>query len=266
MSGSEIKRKDQFRGKVLKTSLAGALVDIGVNQPAVIHVSKIPQPEIEGIKRVADILEIGQEIDVWVHKVKDDHIELTMFKPLDLEWREIKKGMVVKGKIVRIEKFGAFVEIGAERPGLIHISEMAHGYVKAPTDVVKEEEEVEVEVLEVSKRKKQIKLSMKTLEPEPELVSPPKLPPREKAAKKKKTRKDRKRKDDFSEFLVTMSDSPELEGEAEPTAMEIALREAMDKAKVKKKELDEKNKKTKSVDKEQEDLLARTLEQKVQTS
>ena len=53
-----------------------------------------------------------------------------MFKPLDLEWRDMKKGMTVKGTVVRLEKFGAFVEIGAERPGLVHISEMAHGYVK----------------------------------------------------------------------------------------------------------------------------------------
>ena len=60
-----------------------------------------------------------------------------MIKPLDLEWREIKTGLVVKGTVVRLETFGAFVEIGAERPGLIHISEMAHGYVRTPADVLK---------------------------------------------------------------------------------------------------------------------------------
>ncbi len=39
-----------------------------------------------------------------------------MVKPLDLDWKDIKPEMVVKGKVVKLEKFGAFVEIGAERP------------------------------------------------------------------------------------------------------------------------------------------------------
>ena len=90
-----------------------------------------------------------------------------MIKPLDLEWRDIKKGMTVKGQVVRLEKFGAFVEIGAERPGLIHISEMAHGYVRQPSDVVKEGDEVEAQVIDVNRKKKQIKLSLKALQPEP---------------------------------------------------------------------------------------------------
>ena len=99
--------------------------------------------------------------------IKDDRVELTMIKPLDLEWRDIKKGMNVKGQVVRLEKFGAFVEIGAERPGLIHISEMAHGYVRQPSDVVKEGDEVEAQVIDVNRKKKQIKLSLKALQPEP---------------------------------------------------------------------------------------------------
>jgi predicted RNA-binding protein with RPS1 domain len=101
----------------MKTSLAGALVDIGAQQPAVLHISQIlPSSEGEPIKRVEDVLQPGQEVDVWVRKVRGDHIELTMVKPLDLEWREIKKGMNVKGTVTRLEKFGAFVEIGLNVP------------------------------------------------------------------------------------------------------------------------------------------------------
>ena len=164
----EIKRKMKFTGSVEKVSLAGAVINIGSEQPAVLHISQITaENEDESLKRVEDILQVGQSVDVWVRKVKDDHIELTMIKPLDLEWREIKKGMSVKGKVVRLEKFGAFVEIGAERPGLIHISEMAHGYVRSPSDMLKEGDEIEAEVLEVSRRKKQIKLSMRLWNPNP---------------------------------------------------------------------------------------------------
>jgi predicted RNA-binding protein with RPS1 domain len=70
---------------------------------------------------------------------------------------------VHRGKIVRIEKFGVFVDIGAEKPGLVHISELAAGYVTKPEDVVQKGDEVDVKVINVNRRKKQIDLSMKVL-------------------------------------------------------------------------------------------------------
>ncbi len=160
---SEIKLKTHFSGKVVKTSLAGALVDIGTGTPAYLHVSQVvaEQPD-QPIKMVGDILKVGHEVEVWVKKVRDGRVELTMQKPLDLDWKDLKADMVVKGKVVRLEKFGVFVEIGAERPGLIHISELAHGYVKTTADVVKEGDEVEAMILDVNKKKKQIKLSLKS--------------------------------------------------------------------------------------------------------
>ncbi len=171
---NEVKPKMKFTGKVAKISLAGAVIDLGIGQPAVIHISQLISPSEEAIMKVEDVLQVGQEIEVWVKKVKEDHIELTMIRPLDLEWRDLKKGMNVKGKVVRLEKFGAFVEIGAERPGLVHISEMAHGYVRTPSEVVNEGDEVEAQVLDVNRRKKQIKLSLKALLPEPVKVEEPK--------------------------------------------------------------------------------------------
>ena len=262
-----IKPKMQFNGTVVKTTLAGAVIDIGTEKPAMLHVSQISATgDEEAIKSVKDILQVGQQVEVWIKKVKDERIELTMIKPLDLEWREIKKGMNVKGKVVRLEKFGAFVEIGAERPGLIHISEMAHGYVRTPNDVVNEGDEVEAEIIDVNRKKKQIKLSMKALQPEPvkeeEPVRPTSevLPKKDKVPRKKKQRKER-RTDGAGEYggdlVLEFNDHSE---EAEPTAMEIAIRKAMEKAKAKKQE--DKSKKSKVVSTEQEDIIARTLDQK----
>jgi len=270
----EIQPKMQLSGTVSKIKLAGAVVDVGLGKPAVLHISQIVSPDNQPIKRVEDVLKEGQQIDVWVKKIvrKDDEerVELTMIHPLDLEWRDIKVGNEVKGKVVRLEKFGAFVEIGAERPGLIHISEMAHGYVKQPSDVVKEGDEVDVQIIDVNRRKKQIKLSMKALqpEPEPEVKEKPRMsapartesgPKREKKAVTRKPR--RKGEEDNTALLESINEPP---AENEPTYMEIALREAMEKAKDRKKKADER--KSKAVSKEQEDLLSRTLENKVQTN
>ncbi len=165
----DIKNKMYFKGKVVKTSLAGALVDIGIDTPGMVHISQLQKAPV---KRVEDVVHEGDEIDVWVKRVspKKGRVELTMIKPLGLEWGEIKKDMVVSGKVIRLERFGAFVDIGAERPGLVHISEMTHEFIRTPGDVVKEGDDVEVKVLDVIKQKKQIKLSMKALQEKPEEV------------------------------------------------------------------------------------------------
>ena len=147
---SELKPKTKLTGKVVKTTLAGVLVDLSMEIPGIIHISQLSETPV---KRVEDVVQVGQNVDVWVRKVKADRIELTMIEPVGMDWRELKPELVLKGKVIRLETYGAFVEIGAERPGLVHISEMAHGYVKTPGDVVKEGDEIEVMVLDVDRKK-----------------------------------------------------------------------------------------------------------------
>ncbi len=229
---SEIKRKMQFAGRVVNIVMGGALVDIGLDQPGFLHISRIKR---EPVNRVEDVLEVGQTVDVWVRRVDPTggRVELTMIKPLDLEWREIKKGMVVRGKVSRIEKFGVFVEIGAERPGMIHISELTHGYIRNAEEVVKVGDEIEAQVLGVNRRKKRIKLSRKALEQLPSR-------PAEKEV-----------------------DAPEID-EPVPTAMEIALREAMERAKDDSaKEAVQTERRKAKTRQELDEILSRTLEQQV---
>lgn len=266
-TSQELKPKTKFAGKVLKTSLAGAVIDIGVGKPAVIHVSQLVSPTGQAIKSVKEVLQEGQEVEVWVRKVKEDRIELTMIKPLDLDWHEIKKDMVVKGNVVRVETFGAFLEIGAERPGLIHISELAHGYVRTPGDVVKEGDELEAQVIDVNKKKKQIKLSLKALQPEPVKEEVDQAPEKSKDKRRKKDTKRKKSDEGYmsaEEIAALSGDSASKE--AEPTFMEIAIREAMEKAKSRKAEPKAKKVKASGLQAEQEDLLARTLEKKTTSS
>jgi small subunit ribosomal protein S1 len=229
----EIKRKTHFTGKVIKTTLAGAIVDVGLGIPGVVHISQFQK---DPVNRVEDVVQPGQDVEVWVRRVypQKGRIELTMIKPLDLEWRELKKDMVVKGKVTRIEKFGVFVDIGAERPGLVHVSELTHDYIRTPEDVVKEGDEVEVKVLGVNRQKKQIKLSMKALEERPEKV-----------VKESK------------EEAVEEKDQPV------PTAMEFALREAMESVKTREETHESKSRRKGGGNKnELEKILARTLEHK----
>jgi small subunit ribosomal protein S1 len=245
----ELKNKTYFRGKVVKTSLAGALVDIGMETPGMVHISQLQQ---NPVKRVEDVIHEGDEVDVWVRRVspKKGRIELTMIKPLDLEWNEIKKDMVITGKVVRLEKFGIFVDIGAERPGLVHISEMTHDFIRTPGDLVKEGDEVEVKVLEVIKQKKQIKLSMKALQEKPEEIVKATI---EKIDKREQHNREQEKEKEAAE---------EQKEVPVPTAMEMALREAMERKGVDSvNSLTEKKKKRKSTDTnaELETIYSRTL-------
>jgi ribosomal protein S1 len=239
--------KTKLSGKVLKTTLAGALVDVGQGIPGVIHISQL---STEPVNKVEDVVKEGQTVDVWVRRVKKDRIELTMIQPLALEWKEIEPDMVVKGKVVRLEAYGAFVDIGAERPGMVHVSELAHGYVKTPNEIVKEGDEVEAKVLDVNRKKKQIKLSMKALEPEIEEFKPAK-----KESKKPSKHGSRKNQTDVME--------QEEDREPEMTAMQIAWQEALNKSNADRAYKVKRSKS--SASQEQEELLSRTLKKRLPT-
>src|SRR5512146_2437323 len=155
--------KTRLTGKIIKTTLAGALVDVGKELPGVLHISQLQK---DPVNKVEDVVHEGQSVDVWVRKVRKDRIELTMIQPLAYEWKDLEPETIVKGKVVRLETYGAFVDIGAERPGMIHIGERARGYVKNASDVVKEGDEVEAKIINVDRKKRQIRLSMKALQPE----------------------------------------------------------------------------------------------------
>jgi predicted RNA-binding protein with RPS1 domain len=141
------------------------------------------------------------------------------------------------------------VDIGAERPGMVHVSELAHGYVKTPNEIVKEGDEVEAKVLDVNRKKKQIKLSMKALEPEIEELKPAKK--ENKKAGKRGPKKE-----------VEEVPTQEEEKEAELTAMQIAWQEALNKANA---ERAYKVKRSKSISREQEDILDRTMKKRLPT-
>jgi uncharacterized protein len=63
--------------------------------------------------------------------------------------------------ITNVTGFGAFVDVGVHQDGLVHISQLAEGFVSNPSDVVKVQQQVRVTVLEVDLDRKRIALSLK---------------------------------------------------------------------------------------------------------
>jgi predicted RNA-binding protein with RPS1 domain len=262
--GTELKPKTKLTGKVVKITLAGAVVDIGQSVPGILHISQI---QADPVKRVDELIQVGQSIDVWVRRAKADRVELTMIEPLGLDWKDLKPETVIKGKVVRLETYGAFVEIGAERPGLVHISEMAHGYVKTPQEVVKEGDEIDVMILDVDRKKKQIRLSIKATLAPPEEKEEIEMqrPKRSAAAGERKersgerggehARKGGKGKTERFEMPAAEASEPE------PTAFELAWQAALDRQKAEKAAKAKKS--GKSNQQQQDDILDRTLKNRL---
>jgi ribosomal protein S1 len=157
---SDLTPGQKLSGKVTRIELFGAFLDVGAATDGLAHISMLSPNKVN---RTEDILQVGQVVDCWVHAVDavGSRLELTLIRPVSLPWKDVRPGLRLAGKVVRLEKFGAFVDVGAERPGLVHVSEMANDYVSNPGDIVKVGDEVQVTVLELDRTKRQIRLSMK---------------------------------------------------------------------------------------------------------
>ena len=218
----ELQPKMELKGTVKRLELYGAFVDIGVGQDALLHISQLGKPNV---RNVGDIVKEGDEVTVYVLKIHADtgRVAISLVKPPDFTWDDLKEGQTVSGKVVRMENFGLFVDIGAERPAMIHVSELSDNFVNSPSDIAKVGDTVEARVLRVNSKKRQMDLTMKTeVEPVP-----------------------------------VIEDAPE---EAVPTAMELALRGAMDDKKGGRDRRENKERERRDkMSRERDDIIARTL-------
>lgn len=168
----ELKPGTNVTGTVNRLTLYGALVNIGLDNDALLHISQMGNTDF---RNVEDVLKTGDNVDAYVLKVdkKNARVALTMVKPPSLPWDAIRNNAVYEGEVIRIEKYGAFVDIGAERPGMVHVSEMTDGYVQSPEDVVRVGDRVQVRVIKLNRKQRKIDLSMKTPREEIEEVMEP---------------------------------------------------------------------------------------------
>ena len=216
---ADLSPKMQLKGTVKRLELYGAFIDLGFDATGLVHISKIGG---EQVNRVSDVLNEGDEVTVWVERVDSERqqVMLTMVPPLAVDWTELKTDQVYDGKVTRLETFGAFVSIGAEREGLVHISELSHNYVKHPSEVVNVGDEVQVKVLGFNRRKRRIDLSMKALTEKPEIQPMQAAQPRQGGGGGK--RRPSRERFEPEEFEIIEDETEEV-----PTAMEIAMRRAL---------------------------------------
>jgi small subunit ribosomal protein S1 len=171
---ADLDLKMQLQGIVKEVQLYGALVDIGLERDGMVHISQLAPTRVN---RVSDVVQPGDEVTVWVTQVDEENrrVALTMVEPAEVDWDELAEGQTRAGVVTRLEAYGAFVDIGAQRPGLLHVREMATGYVRHPSELVNVGDELEVRILKIDRRKRRIDLSLMGTEEE-EIVEEPEEP------------------------------------------------------------------------------------------
>ncbi|NLJ89136.1 MAG: 30S ribosomal protein S1 [Epulopiscium sp.] len=168
---SNLEIGDTVTGKVSNITGFGAFIDLG-GVDGLVHSSELSWKRIN---KPSDILKIGQEVEARVIQIdkENEKISLSMKREEDNPWKNIEEkypiGSIVKGKVVRMVPFGAFVELEEGLDALIHISQIANKHVANAEDELKLGEIVEAKVIEIDENQKKISLSIKQIDKENEL-------------------------------------------------------------------------------------------------
>ena len=159
-------------GKVVSMTNYGAFIEIKPGIEGLIHVSEMSWTK--HIKNPSELYSLGDTIDAKVLAIDVDERKISLgAKQLQPDpWDEIEEkyipGNLVKGKVINLTQFGAFIELEEGIDGLIHVSDLSWTkIVRHPKEILGKNEEIEVRILEVSRESRRISLGIKQIEDDP---------------------------------------------------------------------------------------------------
>jgi predicted RNA-binding protein with RPS1 domain len=158
---AELKVGEVVEGSVTGLSSFGAFVDIGVGKDGLVHISELSEGRIE---KPSDAVQVGETYTFKLLEVDPEgsRISLSLRRAQRLQkMRELSPGQMLEGTVSGLSAFGAFVDIGVGRDGLVHISQLSTDRVEKVEDVVTVGDSVSVRVLEVDPQSKRISLTMR---------------------------------------------------------------------------------------------------------
>ncbi len=166
----QLEKGQVLEGTVKNITSYGVFVDLG-GVDGLIHITDLSWSRVN---HPSEILEDGQTVKVVILDFDDEktRIQLGMKQlephPWDALSADLKVGDKVKGKVVVLADYGAFVEVAPGVEGLIHVSEMSWStHLRSAGDFVKVGDEVEAEVLTLDRAERKISLGMKQLSQDP---------------------------------------------------------------------------------------------------
>jgi len=156
-----------YKGIVRKIMPYGAFVDIGGIE-GLLHISDISWQKI---KKVEDVLSVGQEIEVKLQSFDTESNKLSLSlkalskSPWDVAEETLQVGQIVTGKVVRLVAYGAFVAINDDIQGLLHISQITTQRNAKVEDYLNRGQEVEVKIISLNKDEKKLGLALTEMIP-----------------------------------------------------------------------------------------------------
>ncbi len=166
-------------GTIKNITEYGAFVDLG-GIDGLLHITDMAYGRMQ---HPSEMFEVGQQIEVKVLKYDEDSQRVSLgykqIRPDPWEDAEYKfpVGAIVRGKVVSIQDYGAFIELEDGIEGLVHISEMTwNKRIKSPAKLVEPGQVVEAKVLGIDLESKRISLGMRQLEQNPWVMIADKYP------------------------------------------------------------------------------------------
>ncbi|HOO44571.1 MAG TPA: S1 RNA-binding domain-containing protein, partial [Bacillota bacterium] len=164
----QFKVNDILKGTVTNITEYGAFVKLGEFTEGLVHISEVSQYRV---KKVEEYLEVGQEIEVKIIKIKGKRISLSIRALQETPWelflKKHKVGDKVTGTIVRKMQYGMLIEVEKEVVGLLNRFDYSWNPEENLAGSVEVGDTLEVKITSIDKQKKQFALSKKHLEYNP---------------------------------------------------------------------------------------------------
>ncbi len=177
---ASVSEGDIIKGTVTNIADFGAFVDLG-GLDGLLHITDMSWGRIS---HPSEVVRIGNEIQVKILTIDRNKEKIALgLKQLEASpWESIEEkypvGARIRGKVVNLVSYGAFVQLEEGIEGLVHISEMSWTKrINHPSELVNVEDEVEVVVLDINKQKHEISLGIKQTEVNPWELVAEKYPP-----------------------------------------------------------------------------------------
>jgi small subunit ribosomal protein S1 len=161
---SKYKVGDHVKGRVTGVVDFGAFVEFAPGLEGLVHISELAWQRIDHPR---DVIHVGDNVEAEIIQIDGSKISLSMKKLKQDPWASVRDryqvGQTVQGRVLKVNPFGAFVELDPDIHGLAHISELSDKLVSDPNDLLKVGEMVDFKILTIEPREHRLGLSMKAL-------------------------------------------------------------------------------------------------------
>ena len=153
---------DKVKGKITGVVDFGAFVEFGDNLEGLVHISELAWQRIDDPR---DIVKVGDIVETAIIDIENTKISLSIKKLKKDPWVDVDKkykaGDIVNGKVIKVNPFGAFVELDNDIHGLVHISEISNKKISNLEDTIEVGKKYDFNILSVEPHNHRLGLSLK---------------------------------------------------------------------------------------------------------